>query len=309
MEENKSGGMQQCVRGGAEARLILHVPGLQARLAEGLPGGVRFLAPGLPGTTGPESYVPESLPLAPSQARACLEEMLAMGAQFRHPRDMITLALQPEDTAARESASLHAEMADLDRFVADTEHLPIPSEVSSGAEDTDGQSALAAQKTLILAWELESRLQELHALHAAYAQTASAFRGVMGVDEDDELAELAEPSGLRGVNSSLSSGQSEEAADAGLMAWRTVVDALLRFAPPEASFLTEHPLIVAAATECVAPVPPDADLLAALSPASAVYGLCRVPAWKLLGHTRCPADRPWLDRELSLLLCKSRETR
>ncbi len=271
--------------------LLLHVPGLQPGLApEGLPGGTLFVSPGLPATDSEAFWRSPELPFSAAEARGCQNEMIALGEQFRNTRDLVTLALQPEAASGRRDADFRHEMAALDRF-AESGVVEQGSGVSGAAADGPRESAMAAQKALILAWNLEARVHELHALQSSFSEVAGSFRNVLGVDEED----LEELPGMRNVVAELPEGPDGIAR----LAWRTVLDAVLRFAPADAVLVTADAGLIGALAEHAEVVPVDADCQPA---AEGVRGMCRIAAWTLLGHSRPPVQRPWLDRELRILL-------
>jgi len=322
--------------------IIFHVPGLQPQLAcSGLPQCVRFVSPGLPGAAGERFFVSPELVFSPAEARAYLNEMLSLGEGYRNTRDLVTLALQPDENPYSGDRALRSEMAELQRFAEtgvlegfDDEDI-FPSEsaggIGSGSQGASGgaagyansadsggsagqgkkriaapaprDSAAAAQKALILAWSLEARVHELRQLKNRFAGAAASLRATIGAeDADEEFSQLSEAVGL-GTPVSKGAGDAEDVAP---MAWRTVFDAMLRFAPAQAAFITGDARIVGAVTDIAEIVPPDADIAAQLGvcPATAkALSMARIPAWLLLGHSRVPESRPWLDREVRLLFC------
>lgn len=274
--------------------VMIHIPGLQPELAcSSLPSTVRFVSPGLPKTDAAPFWVSGELPFSSTEARACLNEMITLGEQFRNTRDLVTLALQPSGGEQRKDASFREEMKDLDAFEATGESGQRVDEDSVEREKCIVDSAIAAQKTLILAWNLESRVHELKALQSSFAHVAESFRNVLGVDDED----ISELPGVSNVVAELSGG----AGDVTGMSWRTVVDAVLRFAPADAVFITCDTRLVSALRELTDVVAPDGDLPQDIPGAT---GMCRIAAWSLLGHSRVPEKRPWLDRELRILLCE-----
>ncbi|MFV0350153.1 MAG: hypothetical protein ACK5JO_16390 [Halodesulfovibrio sp.] len=278
----------------SDAPLLLHVPGLQPEFANSrIPAGVRFLSPGLPRTDASPFWVSGELPFAPAEARACLNEMISLGEQFRNTRDLVTLALQPETDPYGNNDAVRKEMAELERFAATGEAVAGEKSPRQSEEQLAAASAITAQKALILAWNLESRVHELAALHDTLAKTAGSFKGLVGVDEED----LDELPGLSRTMGTLNSG----ADDVSRMNWRTVLAAVLRFAPANAVFVTTDERLVSALTELTEIVQPDEDL--AQAGGAEGFGMCRVPAWTLLGHDSTPADRPWLGHELRFLVC------
>ncbi|UZP68150.1 hypothetical protein N1030_04010 [Desulfovibrio mangrovi] len=280
----------------SDAPLLLHVPGMQPELAgSGLPSQVRFLSPGLPRTDGELFWVSEELPFSPAEARACLNEMINLGEQFRNTRDLVTLALQPEEDPYGRDGSMRREMAELERFAATGESVGQVKTTETG-EQLRAATAVAAQKSLILAWNLESRVHELDALQASFSKTADSFKGLVGVDEED----LEELPGLSTTVASLVGS----ATDVSRLSWRTVLDAMLRFTPDNAVFVTREERLVAALAELTEMVQPDDDVAGYAD--SETAGMYRIAAWTLLGHSTPPENRPWLDRELRFLVLQSR---
>lgn len=274
----------------AHKPLLLHVPGLQPEHAcAALPAETRFVSPGLPGTESEAFWKSPDLPFSAAEARSCLHEMVTMGEQFGNTRDLITLALQPVDDVAEREQALRREMAALDQF-AETGELAHGADAAK-RQDESRLSAIAAQKALVLAWNLESRVHELHGLASGLSETAQRFRSALGVTEDDDLGELP---GLAQATGALPVG------DTGRMNWRVILDAVLRFAPDDAVLVTCDAHMADALRELAAPVAPDADSAIGTG---AEHPMFCIPAWRLLGHGGVPAERPWLNRELRILLC------
>ena len=290
--------------------LMLHMPEMhpdttRALCAHTIAENVRFFSPGLAGTDDERFFVSPALPFIPATAQHCLHDMLEFGQQVSHARELGAVA---RETEAREQQAreLKQEMAAIARFESTADGASAqPSGASAGAspnafrdassaQEAEKASAERAQKVLILAWNLEERVAELDLLETQLADThaaLSAMIGNAGIALDDAAtspaqkpsagyADITDPSELHGMGDSVSR-----------MAWYTVFDAMLRFAPADMPFTTAHSEVIARLQELGAATPdPDA--------AHCFHAV--LPAWKLLGHTRVPQERPWLDRAVTI---------
>lgn len=265
----------------APTRLLLHIPGLHPELAgESLPSDIRFISPGLSGTDGEAFFVSEALPFDKAQAGACLNDLLMLGSQYANARDLASLAAEQEEKPAID-IELRAEMAAISRFETSGEYAP---ETSVAAKEIEESSAIAAQKALLLAWELERSVSELSELEERFSSTRELFEDSVGLVDEEALKELP---GLDTIGASMAG----TGAGVARMAWRTVFAAALRFAPDNAQWLSSDTELLSVVEEC-------AEASSVQAPEGCVAW--QVDAWKLLGHTRVPQEQPWLDKQLTI---------
>lgn len=286
--------------------MILNIPGLMPPSSASedfcLPESVRFVSPGLPDTDGDRFFVSGELPFAPRVAAACLGELLSMGETVSSPRELVTLAVNTRLQAglSGKASSSHNvgkdECNDIDAFAASGAYESMKGQRADidDAQALARASAEAAQKVLILAWSLEERMRELAALSQNFSDINSLFDDAVGVDERGDFPGLDD---IRGGFPDLGDVQ-------GTVPWRKVFEAVVRFAPVEAAFVTCDAEMVAAITETGKASALDADTAKRLGwTGKTDVAVCTLPAWQVTGHSRVPEDKPWLERDVSLIVC------
>ncbi|TVR00788.1 MAG: hypothetical protein EA399_03650 [Desulfovibrionales bacterium] len=227
----------------------------------------------------PGRWYPATAPLSKGMATAFLRESSAFARE--HGASRATL-----NTNALSGNDFYTGSA-----------LSIQSELTGGAPHRDNP-AVRYQQLLLLAWQMEEQDMELRHLQNLVDAGWQKLDSALGVEDSE---------GVKG----LSEGRSQVVFEnrEAVMPWNLVLEAMLFFAPRGTLLLTSHSGIIAS----LADVPEDpqtdppeslsVDLARALSSIQAkAVRMVRAPGWKLVGATRCPAGKPWLERGY-LLAC------
>lgn len=277
----------------------ISIPALHKALAgRSLPGSVQILDPGLPQTEGtPGCYRPVTLPFSREKAARILAELLAIGEALdvAGPSGSQVARRTPYTAPHKASVSPHEE-ADLIRFAAAGE--------KTGAADLDIHPAtVAAQKVLLLVWDLEERLLEIQQLRRDVIDAAKPLdESIHGPDREEslvlEMPELAPSSTL----AALQALPETEEPD-----WRLTVAAMAVFLPRDAVLVTALPALRDALQEAgqLAPLPGVlAARLADWPPETRAGSLwAKAPLWRVLGYARKPENAPWLLAEPDIVVC------
>lgn len=282
-----------------DASAQIYIPALHKALAgPSLPGTVLFLDPGLPQTERiPGCYRPDTLPFSREKAAQILAELLAIG-------EALDVAGPSGSQAARQKPHKAAvsprEEADLIRFSA-------AHEAAGSAAVSTAPAAVAAQKVLLLAWDLEERLLEIRQIHqdiiAAAKPLDESIHGPHGGPDDAEdpvldVSAIAPASAV----SALSALPEMDEPD-----WRLTVTAIAAFLPEDAILVTTHPALRDALREekLLAPLPETVNArLAGWPPALLAASLwTKAPLWRVLGYARAPENAPWLLAEPDIITC------
>jgi hypothetical protein len=275
-------------------KVTLVIPAVQPQhVATALPEGVLFCSPGLREATGASFFVSPELPMSPADARGQLHELLQYGLSFRSARDMSGVVLA-EKSAKKETLKPFAdEFADLDAFVATG--VFAPAKKDEPVVDTALQVRIAAQKTLLLAWDMENRVAELAALKDKFTASSANMDAILGITDEDELEELP------GIDPKATlSGDVEE--DLGVP-WRAVASAIVEFAPEDARFIAVKKELVDVLAEVGKDITPDSVAVEEYGfslPQENNWKLYSVKAYALLGHTCAPKGRDNLNRTLEI---------
>lgn len=291
---------------------VFYVPTLLRKAAPaGIPPGVAFFSCGL--AAAPEATpVPEetraaekaaagALPLKPEEARVVLDEMLRLGEDlgggdaFRH------VLLFDEETAADARA---AEAAALDAFAATGETPAVPdwgvkSALEAAAEADALRKALVdSQKILLLVHALEERSLEIAGAAGRLRDAGAAFAASLGIEgeTEDGFAALL-PDALL-----LDDGARHN------VPWRNFTDAALPFLPSGAALFTASESVALDLRESgmLQPFPEDRAFLCRDWPQDLVLGAlyASLPGWRLVGRRRPLPERPWLDREVEIIVAR-----
>ncbi|CAK7031774.1 MAG: hypothetical protein DELT_02820 [Desulfovibrio sp.] len=260
----------------------IYVPTLRKELvARPLPAGVLFLDPGLPHApqispaeeTGP-AFTPANYPFSREEAERVLAELLSLG-------ETLDLANPKNASVTRESlpqtAFANDEARDIARFAGRGDESSAPP-----------SPLIAAHKVVLLAWDLETRLGEIHALRQEVAAYANPLAEALGSPPDEdifpELTENAEPD------------------------WRLTLSAMAAFLPEDGVWVTAHPGMRESALErgMLLPLPEDAAEKLTEWPESVKSALLwtKVPLWRLLGHAKEPENAPWLAKSPEILFVR-----
>ena len=253
------------------------------------------LWPGLPHM--PETGYVElpGAPFSPAQAAACLADLEAMSEAALTGVPLQALAARENRPQARRDAD---ERTALRHFAATGEESAPPS----GLRQEFAQLAFtAAQKILLWAWLLEERQREMRALSSSFDAGAGNLMDALGVEEDADLTALHAASMRLGD-------------DAGILPpWKLVLENAALFLPETCTIcVNDARMAEAVADQCadagITPVPPaplDASRIAEWGlPAQPGMTWCRItlPLWRIVGLSTALEQRPWLNREVQLLL-------
>lgn len=273
--------------------VTLAIPAVRPQfLASELPEGVLFCSPGLREATGSSFFVSPDLPMSRADARGQLHELLQYGQSFRSARDMSGVVLAEKNAKKQASKPLSDEFADLDAFAETGEFTAMPKEEE--VVDVQLQARVAAQKTLLLAWDMEQRVAELADLKNKFTESTANLDTILGISDDDyeELPGIEAKAALN--------GDVEE--DLGVP-WRAVAGAILEFAPENARFFAVKKELVDVVTEIGEDITPESITLDEYGfsvPAGSSVKLYSLKAYALLGHTRVPEGRKCLSRTIEI---------
>ncbi|WP_290924902.1 hypothetical protein [Halodesulfovibrio sp.] len=273
--------------------VTLAIPAVRPQfLASELPEGVLFCSPGLREATGSSFFVSPDLPMSQADARGQLHELLQYGQSFRSARDMSGDVLAEKNAKKQASKPLSDEFADLDAFAETGEFTAVPKEEE--VVDVQLQARVAAQKTLLLAWDMEQRVAELADLKNKFTESTANLDTILGISDDDyeELPGIEAKAALN--------GDVEE--DLGVP-WRAVAGAILEFAPENARFFAVKKELVDVVTEIGEDITPESITLDEYGfsvPAGSSVKLYSLKAYALLGHTRVPEGRKCLSRTIEI---------
>ncbi|MCG8532525.1 MAG: hypothetical protein MI749_17940 [Desulfovibrionales bacterium] len=258
-----------------------------------LPDGVRFCSPGVKEAMGELFYVSPDLPFSPAEARGQLHELLQYGLSFKSARDLSGVALS-EKSAPKESRSeLKEELAAIDAFEQSGKFTA--QEKEKERVDAALLRRIAAQKTLLLAWDMEDRVAELAALKNTFSANSASMDAILGITEDDAFEDLP------GVERTPTLAGDVE-TDLGVP-WRSVVAAILEFAPAHARFFAVKHELIAWLEEVGRDITPDhvgEEEYGFSLPYTDGWKLYAIQAYALLGHTRVPEGRDDLDRTIEI---------
>ena len=276
---------------------LIYIPTLHRELAGGsLPGHVLFLDPGLPQTEQtPGCYRPHAFPFSRKKASQVLHELLAIG-------ETLDVASPSGSAAARQHQSTigmpSSEEADIVRFsLGKTDH-------TSDSSTKDDNAAMAAQKVLLLSWDLEERLLEINRLRQDIINAAKPLdESIHGPGAEEENSLFGISAGVpTSVFAALSSLPEAKTPD-----WRLAVAAIAVFLPKNAVLVTAHPGLRDALQEknLLAPLPETIAERLVRWPASTPGALLwtKSPLWRVLGYTDKPENSPWLLAEPDILIC------
>ena len=299
---------------------VFYVPALHREAAgNAVPEDVAFFPSGLPesdsGGTGSafalaaQSAVAKALPVAPHEARALLGDMLRMGEEY-FPKGLLRqLGVTWMQEAQGRQVIGAGEAADIEAFAAtggldEAGGVTVPDwgggrPVSPAERTASVRDALVdCQKVLLLTHALEERVAEVLSLEKRFAEAESALSAALG-----------ESGGGNALFEEEDTEEEAVAADDSLaVPWRVVVDAVLPFLPERAVLFTADERMAHDLRESgmLQPFPEDRAAICAAWPHDLVSGLlfACLPAWRLVGRRDVPADRPWLDRDVEVVVAR-----
>ncbi|GHV54559.1 hypothetical protein FACS1894206_07610 [Deltaproteobacteria bacterium] len=209
-----------------------------------LPREVSFLDPGLPQTaSGSGFFHPAAYPFPPETAAKMLTELLSLG-------EFLGVTATEGRSAANaknggRSALNNAEKAALAHFAGRGN-----AQNFSGGPENGNAEAIAAQKILLLSWDLEERLIAINNLRA---EVSSALEPLQKSLRDP----LTSKEGLPVLPPDDFSAVLEKLPDIAKPDWRICLAAMAAFIPPNAILVTGDEAIRAALDEenCLHPLP------------------------------------------------------
>jgi hypothetical protein len=269
----------------------IYIPTLLRELIDRpVPDGVLFFDPGLPATAGnAAAFTPGNYPLSRQEAAQVLTDLLSIGEAFdlANPKNISTVR-----ESFSESGFSSEEKRDLAKFAS-------PGAVSP--EHAPASPLIAAQKVVLLAWDLETRLSEIHSLRQEVAKNATpladALRDAAGdfttapsvSDFLPEIPDNAEPD------------------------WRLTLAAMAAFLPENAILVTAHEDMSASLLELgmLLPLPEYMAQTLANWPESVKASLLwvKAPLWRVIGHTKAPENAPWLASAPEIIVCRQAQTK
>lgn len=307
---------------------VFYVPGLSPHAGKrALPPDLAFFPTGLssPSERGErnacsdaarqtEQLVSQTLPLSSNEAKAALNEMLRMGEEFSAGGLLKELAAQHHlSSLADRRQGRPGETADL-AFFASTGEVPDrgePSAMRDWGSVYGDQNVVSpqdvrrelenCQKVLLLAQSLEQREKELAELEKRYEDLAASLQGLLGEGQEEGEAVFA----LGGA-----AKREEDLAERadGALSWRAVVDAALPFLPGGAVLFTDDERMALDMRDAgmLQPFPEDKAALCSGWPQDLTAGLlhAQIPAWRLVGRRGALLARPWLKREVEVLVAR-----
>lgn len=274
-------------------KLTLVIPAVHPEhVSRPLPEGVMFCSPGLRETMREPFYVSPQLPLNTFEARGQLHELLQFGLSFRSARELSGVALAEQASEKKDPNKNRDEFADLDAFAETGEFVPEKKEAQPAEID---EKLIAAQKILLLAWDMEARVAELSSLQEKFDAASTNLGKIIGISDEDDFEELP------GIDSKAELKGDVE-ADLGVP-WQAVATAILTFAPQDARFITAKKEVCDLLAEIGEDITPDAvteDEYGFALPNLEGWRLFAVKAYALLGHTRAPEGKTYLNRTLEI---------
>lgn len=269
----------------------IYAPTLHRELLQRhMPEGVLFLDPGLPQTAERSGlFHPKTYPLTSSQAASVLAELLTIGEAL----DVATR------TGSQTARALFAD-ADDTTYKKKVDIARSATQSSSSANIHAG--IVAAQKVLLLAWDLEERLAEINRLRREIAEMARPLaENLHGPAQKDvgEFSDLGFPDIFVGEHSFSNFNEAD---------WRLTLTAMAAFLPEGATLVTAHPDMRAAMLEAgmLLPLPEDVALRLTGWPEQGISTLLwtKAPLWRILGRSREPVDAPWLLAAQEVIVCR-----
>lgn len=270
----------------------IYIPTLHRELAgRPLPDGVLFLDPGLPETAEKATvFTPGNYPLSPREAAQVLSDLLSIGESLGlsgniAAADAVRLAplrgrLSPSDLSSEEAR-------DIAKFGSPGKEIPEPAAPSP---------LIAAQKVLLLAWDLETRLAEIQILRQEVEKSARPLAEALRDPSEEDAVSAAIP------------GFIPDLPDNAEPDWRPTLAAMAAFLPKDATLITAHEDMRASLLErgMLLPLPEDTAQKLETWPESAKTSSLwvKAPLWRVIGHTNAPENAPWLAEAPEIIVCR-----
>lgn len=283
----------------------IYVPALRReRVPRALPDTVLFMDPGLPQTaSAPGFFSPRTYPFSREQAAGVLAELLAVGESLDLTTPAASLAARVSGTDS--AATVQREQAALARFAAGGTR-PVEPPDGMQASDPPGENPnVAAQKVLLLAWDLETRLLEIASLHKEVAEAVRPLAENLYGNDDAALRDLV--AGLPNALPGALSGDIADLPETLEPDWRLSLMGITAFIPEDALLVTCHAGMRQAMLEAGMLHPLPEDVIPQLGgwPESVRQRLlwAKTPLWRLLGHSREPKNASWLRAAPEIIVC------
>lgn len=274
---------------------LICVPTMHEALSPAaLPEDVLFIDPGLGGAAAASRlYTPSNLPFSGKEARGILDEMLGLGRALASGGELKNLAgaellarqLEQSGKATRD------ELLALRQFVQNG-HTREQRDQACGLSHAD--QLKAAQKVLLLGWELERNSLDIMKTEELVERGRNALRQSLGegMSDPDELSGEADEA------APITPGAGERHGSMPLVNWRAMLEAAAPFLPEDAILVSSHAELRAEliGLGMLGPLPEDAaEILSGWDEALLSNLLwVNLPLWRILGLRRPPEDRPAL---------------
>ena len=194
-------------------------------VADELPKGVLLFDPGMAPTDSDDEsgscFRPSNMPLDPAEAQGWLQQSLAFGEQFKDARDIAYfMSGTIDDHYTGTTKDIESELARRERGETSAE---------------DKATLFKAQTTLLLAWNLEERLQDMMEMNSSVQQGWDKIGETLGLDEE-EGQELP-------VVDVFAAKEPDELAEYS-RAWRTVLGAMVPLTAEGDIFFTSNSAVI-----------------------------------------------------------------
>jgi len=251
-----------------------------------LPDQINLLDPGIGEgqSAGASLYRPPGLPLSEAEAGKYIATVLAMEGQFKSATELGSFArAEAEDFFSQTSMGVRSEFA---------RH--------SGGSSDHGQETLQrqAQMALLLFWTMERSLLEVSALEHKVEGLWQAYGHVLGLDRESYQAQGTGPE-VQGLDMT--------SVFTGPLSWENLLPWFLYFLPEDGRLIAfDRALEEAWLEHGLSPLEVTGGQLAEMGgwAPSQLDGSgteFQARGWQLCLMERPPEDRPWLDREFSVL--------
>lgn len=269
----------------ADTPPLIYIPTLHYELIDRqLPDGVLLLDPGLPLTPGCAAvFTPGNYPLSRKEAKEVLSDLLSIGEalDLSNPKN-----IDSARAVFSESGISSEEARNLAAFASQGAPSPMAAPASP---------LIAAQKVLLLVWDLEARLVDIHRLQEEIANAAHPLAEALR----DPLIEKSFSSAIPGLTPDVPDNAQPD--------WRLTLSAMAAFIPEDAVLVTAHEDMRASLLDrgMLLPLPEDTAEKLANWPGSvkAASLWAKAPLWRVIGHAKPPENAPWLGIAPEILVC------